>query len=360
MRRIYIALAMVLFGGIGVSQAQLTKYKEDSVRFANGDKSVSFGGTLSLPVTGKPCAAVVILSGTGPQNQDGDMGGHKMFSTIAHYLGERGIAVLRVDDRGVGSTTGEYATATTGDFAADALAAVAYLKTRKEIDAVKIGLMGHSEGGAAMCIAAAQSSDVHFLVGLAGLAMGGYDSQIKQNEDIVNGSALPDYDKKRSNEIDSLMFRTALQYADSANMEAKLLETYFTWKHKDSIYFESLHIEFDHFRFPYYSYIAKAIGPWYRYFISYNAAKVMAQVKVPVLALNGDKDILVACKENLENWKQYIAAGGNHDVTTVVIPGVNHLFLACQKCDLYEYPQLKTEFSPMALDTIVSWIQQKF
>ncbi|WP_316739006.1 alpha/beta hydrolase family protein [Pedobacter aquatilis] len=341
---------------IQLSKAQNFTSKE--VSFKSPDGKITYGGTLSVPNGQKRFPAIVILSGTGMQDRDGLMAGHKIFLDIANELSANGYAVLRLDDRGVGKTTGVYETSTTEDFADDALLAIQYLKKLPEIEPKKVGLMGHSEGGAAMSIAAAKSKDVAFLISLAGLAMGGYDSQIVQNEGLVNASKLPDYDKARSNEINGLMFKTALKYADSANMEAKLNETYSTWKVKDDAYFKTLNIEFDHFRFPIYSYVRNAIGPWYRYFIKYDAKKTMAQIKVPVLAINGDKDILVAGEANLKNWKNYIAAGGNTKVETHLIPNLNHLLLPCVTCDNAEMPNIKSSVSPVALSIMVGWLKK--
>jgi alpha/beta superfamily hydrolase len=347
--------------GVSVYAQSGKTFKSEKVQFTNAGKSISFSGTLSTPFHAAKGSliAVVIVSGTGPQDEDGTMAGHKIFKQIADSLTQHGIAVLRTNDRGVGKTTGNYATSTTADFADDALAAVAYLKTRKEINQQKIGLLGHSEGGAVIAIAASKSADVHFLVSIAGLAMSGYDALVKQNEDIVASATLPDYDRKRYNEINGLMFKTALAYADSANMEEKLNETYEKWRVKDSAYFKTLNVEFDHFRFPIYSYVRSATGPWYRYFVKYNAEEVMSKIKVPVLALNGDKDVMVAYKENLENWRTYPAKGGNDKVTTMVIPGVNHLFLPCKTCDQGEYANIKEGFSDVALAKILDWLKQR-
>ncbi|HEX8023641.1 alpha/beta hydrolase family protein, partial [Mucilaginibacter sp.] len=331
-----------------------------SAVFTGSKTGITYGATLTLPKVNKPCPAVVIVSGTGKQNRDGAMAGHKLFLTIANYLSNHGIAVLRVDDRGTGKTTGVYETATTADFADDALSAVDYLKTITGINPNKIGLLGHSEGGAAISIAAANSTDVKFLVSVAGLATNGLEAQILQNEALVNSAPIPDYDKKRFNQVDSLMFKTALQYADADDMEKHLMDTFEVWRKKDSVYFQTLHVQFDHFRFPIYSWSKTAAGPWYRYFIKYDAAKFLTRVKVPILALNGDKDLMVAYKQNLDNWKKYPEMGGNKDVTTVVMPGLNHLFLPCVKCNLQEYPEIKSDFSPDALKIISDWITKKF
>jgi uncharacterized protein len=359
-------LAMLVTGwtllcALSVQAQKTNAFKEDSVRFHNADQSIVFGGTLSMPVQAskKRVPAIVIVSGSGPQDRDGTMAGHKQFKAIAHYLAARGIAILRTDDRGVGATTGRYDTATTAHFAADALAAVAYLRTRKAIAPQRVGLLGHSEGGAAIAIAASQSKDVHFLISLAGLAMSGYEALLQQNQDLVQHSPMSDYDKQRSNTINALMFKTAYLYADSANMEAQLIATHRKWYQQDSAAYAATQKGPDRFRFPLYSYIYGATQPWYRYFVRYNAPVVMSGIKVPVLALNGDKDLMVACEANLQNWKRYPAMGGNQDVTTVVLPGVNHLFLPCSTCDIQEYPKIKALFSQAALEAMAGWLKRK-
>ncbi|KRT14413.1 alpha/beta hydrolase [Pedobacter ginsenosidimutans] len=331
---------------------------DKEITFKSPDDSISYAGTLSIPGGNKKSPAVVIISGTGRQDRDGLMAGHKIFKEIADSLANHGYAVLRLDDRGVGKTTGVYEHATTADFATDALLAVKYLRSVPQVDAGKIGLIGHSEGGAIMSIAASKSKDIKFLISLSGLAMNGYDALISQNESIVNNSTLPDYDKARSNDINERMFKTALKYADSANMEAKLNETYNTWKVKDDAYFRTLNIKFDHFRFPVYSFVNYAIGPWYRYFIKYDAAKTMANIKVPVLAINGDKDNYVVPEANLQNWRNYIAAGGNKNVETHLLKNVNHLLLPCITCNQAEIPNIKSGVSPEAFHIIFSWLKK--
>ena len=352
---IWIAFLILLKPAFAQTQST---YHTEEVSFKSGDGKIMFAGTLTMPDGIKEATAVVLVSGTGKQDRNGNMAGHPIFAQIADHLSMHGFAVLRLDDRGTGKTTGVYETSTTGDFADDALTAVHYLKAIKGINSKKIGLLGHSEGGAAISIAAAKSKDVAFLVSVAGLAMSGYDAQIRQNEDIVNASTLPDYDKKRSNEINGLMFKTALKYADSDSLGTVLNKTYAVWKVKDDAYFKTLNIAFDHFRFPIYSYANNAVQPWYRYFIKYNAAKTIAKIHVPILALNGDKDLMVAGEQNLANWKNYSAAGGNRKVRTVLLSGLNHLFLPCNACTIAEYPKIKAGFSQRALGIITSWMQQ--
>jgi uncharacterized protein len=355
-RKIASLWGLLLFVNLAYAQS----YRSEEVTFRSAKDSITYGGTLTIPKGKGPFTAIVIVSGTGKQDRDGTMGGHRIFLDIADGLSKNGYAVLRLDDRGVGKTTGVYEQATTLDFANDALAAVAYLRGRKEINAKKIGLLGHSEGGMAISIAAANNKQVAFLISIAGLASNGLDALIRQNRDLVANSQLPDYDKARSNEINELMFHIAYQYADSANMEAKLNETYNLWKVKDDAYFKTLNKPFDHFRFPLYSYVKMATSSWYRYFIRYNAVKTLAQIKVPILALNGDRDLMVAGQENLQHWKAYVRQGGKNQVETVLIPNLNHLFLPCVTCNQAEIPTIKAGFSDVAMKLMINWLQKKF
>lgn len=335
------------------------KYKEENVIYYNSDSTLHFGATLTLPVDKSVFPVVIFVSGTGKQDRDGTMAGHKMFATIADYLSNRGVAVLRSDDREVGDSNGVYETSTTADFADDVRSAIDYLKSRKDINISKVGLLGHSEGGAVISIVASSSTDVAFMISLAGLATQGLSSLIRQNEDIVAAADIPDYNKARYNDINGRMFRIAYEYAQSDSLEQKLNETFDEWKVKDDTYFKSLKVgEHDHFRFPIYSYVRQAIGPWYRFFVRYNPEIYLSKVKIPVLALNGDKDVLVAADLNLGNFKKYLE--GNSDVTTIAFPGLNHLFLPCKTCTQQEYSTIKEDIPEEVLSLISNWINKRF
>lgn len=332
-------------------------FHEEDVTFQNED-TLHYGGTLTLPDGQKRSTAVIILSGSYPQNRDGEMAGHLVYKEIAEYLSHRGYAVLRVDDRGVGGTNGVYDDATTEDFAKDALAAVRYLKSRKDI--LRIGLLGHSEGAAAASIAASRSKDVKFLISVSGLISDGLSALIRQNYDIVHNSPIPERDMKRYDEINDLMFRTVYAHAneDSLSLANAINKVYDEWKRKDDEYIKQLGIEFDHFRFPIYMYTIQATSPWYRFHIKYDPARYLSKVKIPVLALNGTKDVMVNCEESLANVKRYLSH--NRDVTTVPIEGVNHLLLPCEKGTQDEYRSIKAPVSEMVLQTIYNWLKERF
>lgn len=326
------------------------------VHFYSKDKSIRFGGTLTIPGNRKNFPAVVLLSGTGKQDRDGAMAGHKMFKVLADSLAATGIAVLRTDDRGTGETNGVYETATTKDFADDALAAISFLQLQPGVTLT--GLIGHSEGGAAAIIAAAESKKVAFMITLAGLATTGIQALKLQNNAIIDAAPIPDYDKHRHRTITTLMFDTAYRYAYTPELAPRLRATYNAWKHADdSAYAKDKPGEADHMRFFLESYVRQATGPWYQYHLRFDPVPFLQQIKVPFLALNGDKDIMVPYKENLATIETTLKESGNKQVTVKVLPGLNHLFLHCNSCTNSELPQLKGDFAPEAWAVIRQWMQ---
>ncbi len=333
------------------------EYIADSVVFKSSIDTLQYGATITKPNTGSNFAAIVIVSGTGPQDREGTMGGTKWFTILADHLTKNGYAVLRMDDRGVGQTTGAYEVATTYDFAQDALQAVAFLKKYPEIDPERIGLLGHSEGGAAISIAASQSKDVKFLISLSGLAMNGLDALITQNESLVNAAPLKDREKKRFHEVNALMFAKAYQYADSTNTEQKMNEVYENWRKRDSAFFALQEDKFDTFRFPIHRYAPQVATPWYRYFVRYNAEMYLGDVMAPILAINGDRDNMVV-PHNLEMWKKYAGRGKNKQVETHLLLGLNHLLQPEELNKQYDGTNReKIGLAPEVLTIITNWLK---
>jgi len=157
-------------------------YKEEEVVYENKEAGITLAGTLTLPRQECPFPAVLLISGSGPQDRNETLLGHRPFLVLADYLTRRGIAVLRVDDRGVGESTGNISQATSEDFATDVLAGIEYLKNRKEINPMQIGLIGHSEGGFIAPMVAVQSPDVAFIVLMAGTGLTGEEILYLQGE----------------------------------------------------------------------------------------------------------------------------------------------------------------------------------
>jgi pimeloyl-ACP methyl ester carboxylesterase/thiol-disulfide isomerase/thioredoxin len=333
-------------------------YSSETVFFCPADSSIRFAGTLTKPTNQKISKAIVLVSGTGKQDRDGTMAGHKFFAVIADHLTRQGYAVLRVDDRDTGETTGHYEDATTADFANDALCALSFLENRSDLKGIPIGLLGHSEGGAAIAIAAAQSARVKFVISLSGLATNGLDALLEQNRRLVEVASIPQHDKDRYNDINARMFNTAYQYANDTAMETKLNATYASWKIKDDKLVDSLQIKYDHFRFPVYSYVRQATGKWYRYHIRFDAAQYITKIHVPILSIYGEKDIMLNARNNTQNWEKYTAAAHNKNVTTKIFPGLNHLLQHCKTCTTTEYAQLTETIDAAVLEEISAWLKK--
>jgi pimeloyl-ACP methyl ester carboxylesterase len=322
-----------------------TPYTAQNVQYYNQDSSIHFAATLTIPKNKQKAPALILVSGTGRQDRDGTMGGHKMFFVIADYLSRNGYAVLRVDDRGTGETTGKYEDATTEDFAKDVLSSISYLKTRKEIG--KIGLIGHSEGGAAAYMAAAQSNDVSCMISLAGLATEGITALKQQNMAIVGSAPIVQQTKDRYNAVNNILFDTVYRYAGAPDLETHIRTAYAAWKMLDDEKMKkegSLEPGKGHFFFPLESYIHQATGAWYRYHIRFDPAPWLQKVKVPVLAINGDKDIMVDAVQNLGNYQRYTP-----HVQVITVKGLNHLFQHAPTED----------FAPEVLVQIKDWLNKQ-
>lgn len=319
--------------------------------------TIRLAGTLTLPSAKGSYPVAVILSGTGPQNRDGEMAGHLMFKEISDFLVSRGIGVFRFDDRGVGGSSGNYDAATTADFAADGFAATRMLLKEKGVDPHKIGYVGHSEGAAAMSIAAANGAPVRFMVSMGGLCADGLHALIRQNEDLVASYPMEDYDRVRSNMVNNLMFRIAYRYADTDSLVGELNRGYEAWRGMDSIYVKAAGIEHDHFRFPIYMFVQQAQTPWYRFHVRYNPADYLRNIRIPVLAMGGSKDVMVNPRLHLDGWSRYLPEGA--DLTVREFDGLNHLFLPSETGRPDEYRKINAPVSPEALGVMATWILEK-
>jgi len=197
-------------------------YKSEQITFASKAVGVTIAGTVTTPVGKGPHPAVILITGSGPQDRDEALMGHRPFAVLADYLTRRGLAVLRYDDRGVGKSTGDFAKATTLDFAEDAEGALNYLKGRPEIAATRIGFVGHSEGAIVAPIIAARRSDVAFLALLAGTAVPGADVILEQGQAMAKAAGVPEaqLNAARAKQMEySAIFREA---KDDAELEKQV------------------------------------------------------------------------------------------------------------------------------------------
>ncbi len=331
-------------------------YYSEDITFRNERANIKLSGTLTLPVKGGNFPVVVLITGSGPQNRDEELMGHKPFLVVSDYLTRNGIAVLRYDDRGVAHSEGDFKAATSEDFASDVEAAIAYLKTRKEINKKKIGLIGHSEGGIIAPMVAAKSKDVKFIVLLAGTGLQGNQILLLQQELIGRASGISEIELQKSREINTDVFEIVIKSTNTAALNKDITD-YLTQNFKESPDAQKTDgmSEADAVKLQ----VDRITSPWMVYFIKYNPATALEKVKCPVLALNGEKDMQVPPKENLSAIKAALAKGGNKNVTAIELPNLNHLFQECKTGSPAEYAQIEQTFSPVALAEIAKWINQK-
>lgn len=317
----------------------------DATEVTYENDGIKLAGTLTTPKTGGPFAAALMITGSGPQDRDESLMGHKPFWVIADFLTRHGVAVLRVDDRGMGKSTGKSTQTTIQEMAKDVLAGVAFLKTRKEIDAKRIGVIGHSEGGIVGPLAAAQSPDISFVILLAGTGVTGEQVLYLQSEMIEQSMGLGDAAVAANRKIQELIFNTLRteQGADTMAAIAKLKEAWKSQYGGDAP--RAIEVQFE-----------SITQPELRSFLFYDPAETLKKLKVPVLALNGSRDVQVPAKQNLPAIVTALTAGGNPDVTAVELPGLNHLFQHCKTCAPAEYGDLEETFSPEAMEIMAQWL----
>ncbi|MDQ1327447.1 MAG: uncharacterized protein QG641_727 [Candidatus Poribacteria bacterium] len=325
-------------------------YLEEEVVYENKSAGIKLAGTLTMPNSGGPFPAVLLISGSGLEDRNETVFGHRPFLVLADYLTRQGIAVLRADDRGVGGSTGDFLKAITDDFASDAVAGVEYLKSRNEINSKQIGLIGHSEGGLIAPIAATQSSDVAFIVLMAGTGIIGEEIIYQQSELVSKGMGIKDDDIAKSKAIEEQIFTVVKQENDKAILEKKIREIMVNGvaglsegERKAAM------ANFD-------SQLQSLLSPWFRNFLIYDPKPTLMKVKCPVLAINGDKDLQVPSKENLSAIEEALKAGGNKDYTVKELPGLNHLFQTAKTGVPSEYAAIEETISPTALKTMGDWI----
>ncbi len=337
----------------------LPPYVEEEVTFRNGE--ITLAGTLTLPSSGAPFPAAVMITGSGAQNRDEELFGFKPFRVIADHLTRRGIAVLRYDDRGVGGSTGSVSEATSDDFASDVMAAVANLRERGDIAADKIGLIGHSEGGIVAPMVASRSDAVAFIVLLAGTAVPGEDILYAQGEAILeaNGATVAEIQNQRA--MQRRMFQVARTGTGREALEADLRRLVREGIESLPAEQRSAVADVDAAVDAQVNGQLNAIrSPWFRFFLDHDPAADLEQVTVPVLALFGELDLQVAPSVNREPLELALNRGGNTDVTVHTFPRANHLFLTAETGSPAEYPTLEKVFVPGFLDMITEWIIDRF
>jgi len=332
-------------------------YQSREVEVVNDLSMFKLAGTLTISNAPGKHPAAILITGSGPQDRDETIFDHKPFLIIADHLTRQGIAILRLDDRGFGGSTGNHATATTQDFASDIAAALKFLRDQPEIDANRIGLIGHSEGGIiAPLVAATRPQDVKFMLLLAAPCIPGAEL-LKQQSDLmaraagmkeeaiaVQNQAMPallamierDADDQ---EIAAYIRAEGLKQAAAAGADPNSPETLAAVEAVVKAQTQML------------------TTPWMRWFIKYDPRPILKSITCPVLALNGSLDMQVPAQVNLSEIEKALKDAGNADVTTREFPGLNHLFQTAKTGALDEYAQIEETFAPAVLDAMTLWIR---
>jgi pimeloyl-ACP methyl ester carboxylesterase len=328
-------------------------YREEQLTYENKAADITLAGTLTTPNGSGPFPAVILISGSGPQDRDETIFEHRPFLVLADALTRRGIAVLRVDDRGVGGSSGNRATATSEDYAGDVQAGIAYLKSRPEIDARAIGLIGHSEGGIIAPLVAARSADVAFIVLLGGTGLPGDEVLVSQLALIEKASGVTGEKLAR----DAAAQRRLVTIARSEHDPKKAMEAMqAVFREIRDQLPEKERDEFDQSKKNIDAQLRQIGSPWFRFFLTHDPRPTLAQVRCPVLALCGQNDLQVAPRENLTAIEQALKSGGNARVTIQELPGLNHLFQTSATGLPADYARIDETIAPSVLSLIGDWI----
>ena len=331
-------------------------YISKDIVFVNKEAKIELAGTFTFPDSIGTFPAVILIAGSGPNDRDETVFGHKPFLVIADYLTRHGFAVLRYDKRGVAKSKGFSANTTTQDYASDASAAVAFLKTQKNIDKKNIALIGHSEGGIIAPIVASKDKTIKTIVLMAGSGISGREIILDQNKTSMLQGGLD------SETIDAVLprlnaiFDELNNWKEDENNRTILRDNItFVWnkmpimwqlKNKKDQYVNS-------------SFRAMA-SPWFRQFIALNPATYLEKVKCPVLAVNGEKDMQVRFEENLSAIENALIKGGNQQYEIKAYPNLNHLFQECETGNVDEYVKIEQTISPEVLSDIELWLKKSF
>ena len=317
-------------------------YAAEEVTFENAKDAIKLAGTFTKPKNGGPFPTVILITGSGPQDRDETLLGHKPFLVIADHLTRNGIAVLRFDERGVGESTGQFGAATTQDLSRDVEAAFEYLRTREDVAKETIGFVGHSEGGLIAPMIAARRTDVGMIVLLAGPGVSGREIGISQTRAFNEAAGV---EKAQLDEQEEFLRIVMDELVENGTCSEEFID--------------GLVAETPETRAAAETAIATMDNPWFKYFLQYDPQPALKKVKCPVLILNGKKDLQVLADLNVDAIEAALKAGGNTTFESHKLENMNHLFQETKGPGLKaEYGQLEETFSPKALKIISDWLKK--
>lgn len=336
-------------------------YKEENVIYYNQDKSIQYGATLTYPKDMTAFATVILITGSGQQDRDETIFKHKPFHVIADQFSRNDIAVLRVDDRCVGQTTGDVQNATSEDFSKDVLAGVQYLKQRKDIDLQQIGLVGHSEGCNIALLAARKNSDITFIISLGGPGVAGTEIAISQYKHEIK-KAYPQLSPQNLEKLVKLqhqLFNIAIKPTDKDTAVREMLRAKDMWRNSQ----DSLTSVIGGFTYKMDMWVQSSthlnhyLTPWMRYALAFRPDVVMQQIDCPILFLNGEKDRIIFCDLNMQGFQKIIRKLQKKNMSFKQYPDLNHFFQHCQTGELEEVRTIEETFAPGVITDMIEWIK---
>lgn len=329
-------------------------YKVEDVEVANPDADgVKLSGTLTIPAGTTKHPAVILISGSGPQDRDETIVDHKPFWVIADYLTRRGVAVLRYDDRGVGKSTGDFSSATSADFASDVKALVSFLEQHASIDADRIALCGHSEGGIVAPMVAVEDPQIAALVLLAAPGVTGERVLVSQAKLILEaaGTAADEVEKQLKIQRLMLDLATAKPPLDKEEFKSRALIGLKGLLDSEELTEEEAEVTIEQSA-------AQLLSPWFRFFLTYDPVDALKKVQCPTLVMNGAKDLQVDPGLNVTAIEAAFGESGFQNYQVTILGGLNHLFQATETGDIGEYAEIEETFNPAALKAMGDWLSK--
>ena len=320
-------------------------YRIEEVSFTNEKEGNTLTGTLTVPKGKGPFPAMVLVSGSGQQNRDEELMNHRPFWVIADYCARHGVAVLRYDDRGMGGSTGEVENATSLDFSYDAEAAFDFLRKQKHIDASRVGILGHSEGGVINFMVSARRPEVAFLVSLAGPSVNGIEVLKAQGEAIYRAQGLPEEAIAFTNATNNQLYGIIEESENREEADSLLRQLVKGWGYNEELTEQT---------------VGQLASTWMYYFLKYDPTEAIVKTTCPALLLNGSKDVQVLVQQNFPAYEKIITEHGKTNLTLHEMPGLNHLFQHCETGSLDEYITIDETISPEVLEMIVEFVKNLY
>lgn len=331
-------------------------YKQEDLEIKNINSGITLSATLTTPIKGEISKIVVLISGSGPQNRNEELlpYNHRPFLVWSDFLTRNGIAILRYDDRGVGKSSGNFSNATTLDFADDAESVVKFIKSRKDLSNLKVGLLGHSEGGMIAPMVANRDKDVDFVILLAGPGIPIAKLMVHQNSAQMKLSGMPDSAIASNAKLNEQIYAASKRYKDldAHSFKIKIDSALSMLLNK----YQATDTSNEYKAQNKSSMVDQIATPWFRYFITADPQEYLSKLKCPVLAINGALDMQVPSKLNLDGIEKSLTLSGNKKFEIFEVPDLNHLMQKVKTGSVREYGESEETVNPIVLNKVLSWL----